>query len=88
MLPLFDCFFPLKNLLSVSELIKKENCIELTESLELFFLREMVKEIVSIKLYIKQNLFFIPRLETILAKFDEVQNSGGMILSVCKGKNN
>lgn len=24
------------------------------------------------------------RLETILAKFDEVQNSGGMILSVCK----
>uniref|UniRef100_A0A8D1MDP7 CLIP-associating protein 1 n=1 Tax=Sus scrofa TaxID=9823 RepID=A0A8D1MDP7_PIG len=26
------------------------------------------------------------RLETILAKFDEVQNSGGMILSVCKDK--
>ncbi|XP_036287635.1 CLIP-associating protein 2 isoform X29 [Pipistrellus kuhlii] len=26
------------------------------------------------------------RLETIFAKFDEVQNSGGMILSVCKDK--
>lgn len=24
----------------------------------------------------------------IFAKFDEVQNSGGMILSFCKGKNN
>lgn len=36
----------------------------------------------------KNNLFFIPRLEMILAKFDEVQNSGGMILSVCKGKSN
>ncbi|XP_066861900.1 CLIP-associating protein 2 isoform X14 [Kogia breviceps] len=28
----------------------------------------------------------LPRLEMILAKFDEVQNSGGMILSACKDK--
>uniref|UniRef100_A0A2K5MWP2 Cytoplasmic linker associated protein 2 n=1 Tax=Cercocebus atys TaxID=9531 RepID=A0A2K5MWP2_CERAT len=34
----------------------------------------------------KHNLFFIPRLEMIFAKFDEVQSSGGMILSVCKDK--
>lgn len=39
------------------------------------------------KLYVKQNLFFICRLEMIFAKFDEVQNSGGMILSISKGKN-
>lgn len=36
----------------------------------------------------QNSLFFIPRLKVIFAKFDEVQNSGGMILSVNKGKNN
>lgn len=41
-----------------------------------------------LKKKIKHNLFFIPRLEMIFAKFDEVQSSGGMILSVCKGKSN
>lgn len=71
--------------LSVSEVIVKESCMKLNSWT--YFSQGGGQGNCFYLNCIKQNVFFIPRLEVIFAKFDEVQKSGGMILSVCKGKN-